>query len=290
MKRLLPPLIVLIALIVIYSVYRDNPEAQKKEAGPTVKIVYVEWSSSTASANVCKAVIEEELGYKCELTPVSAAAMFQSLSSGDQDAMTCCWLPTTHKNYYNKVKDKVIRLGPNLKGTRIGLVVPEYVDMSSIADLKLHTDKLNAEIVGIDPGAGVMQRTEEAMKAYGLDNYKLVEGSGATMTAALKGAIEQERWVVVTGWTPHWKWARWDLKYLHDPEKIYGEPGKIYTLTRLGLKEDMPEVYSFFVNFKWTPDQMQQVMAMNREEGAKPAETARKWVENHPDVVDDWLK
>ena len=37
------------------------------------------------------------------------------------------------------------------------------------------------------------------------------------MTAALKSAIANDEEIAVTGWTPHWMFARWDLKYLDDP-------------------------------------------------------------------------
>ena len=48
----------------------------------TAEIVYVEWSCATASANVVKAVLETKMGYDVELTPVSAAAMWQALATG----------------------------------------------------------------------------------------------------------------------------------------------------------------------------------------------------------------
>ena len=67
----------------------------------------------------------------------------------------------------------------------------------------------------------------------------------------LGDAIRNEEWIAVTGWTPHWMFARWDLKYLEDPEGVFGEAEEIHTLTRVGLKEDMPEVYAFLDNFQW---------------------------------------
>lgn len=259
-------------------------------ADKTVKIVYVEWSSEVASTNLVKAVLQEKMGYDCEITPVSAAAMWQSVASGDQDGMVAAWLPTTHGHYLEKVKDKVVDLGPNLKGTRIGLVVPKYVEIDSIADMNGVADKFDGKIIGIDPGAGIMSKTEKAMKDYKLDKFELVEGSGATMTAALGNSIKKDKWCVVTGWTPHWKWARWDLKYLKDPKNVYGGEEFIATIVRKGLKEDMPKVYSFLDKFNWTPEQMAELMIWNQEDGADPYENAKKWIKEHPKEVESWLK
>lgn len=258
------------------------------EKGP-VELAYVEWSSEVASTNVVKAVLQEKMGYEVELTPVSAAAMWTAVGTGDVDGMVAAWLPTTHGHYLEEVKDKVDNLGPNLKGTRIGLVVPSYVTVDSIPQLKDNVDKFNGEIIGIDPGAGIMSTTEEVLETYNLDNYELVEGSGATMTAALAGAIKNDEWVVITGWTPHWKFAKWDLKYLEDPENVYGGAERINTIVRKGLKEDMPEVYAFLDNFNWTPAEMQEIMVWNQEKEASPYENAVKWVNENPEKVNQWL-
>ena len=179
-----------------------------------VELVYVEWSSEVASANVIRVVLEQQ-GYTVTLTPVSAAAMWQAVASGDADAMVAAWLPTTHGHYLKRVKNKVVDLGPNLEGTRIGLIVPEYVKVDSITDLNHYADRFRQRIIGMDPG-GLMSKTEQVINAYQLD-FNLIEGSGATMVAALNDAITNKQWIVVTGWTPHWKFARWNLKYLADP-------------------------------------------------------------------------
>ncbi len=259
--------------------------ADKKE----VELAYVEWSSEVASTNVVRAVLQERMGYDVEITPVSAAAMWQAVSSGDVDGLVAAWLPTTHGHYLEKVKADVVDLGHNLEGTRIGLVVPEYVTIDSIDDLNKHAEKFDGKIIGIDPGAGIMSTTEKAMEEYGMDKIKLMEGSGATMTAVLKDRIGSKKWVVVTGWTPHWKFAKWDLKYLDDPKEIYGGTEYISTIVRKGLKEDMPEVYNFLDNFKWTAEDMQQVMVWN-DEGGEPYDNAKRWIEENKETVDSWLK
>lgn len=253
-----------------------------------VELAYVEWSCATASTNVVKAVLQEKLGYDVEILPVSAAAMWQALASGDVDGMTTAWLPVTHGHYLEKVKDKVVDLGENCAGAGIGLVVPTYVTIDSIAELEAHADKFDGKIIGIDPGAGIMSKAEKAIEAYGMNKMKLIDSSGAMMTATLGNKIKNKEWVVVTGWTPHWKFARWDLKYLKDPKGIFGGSEYIGTVVRKGLKEDMPDVYRVLDNFHWSLAEIGQVQGWNAE-GADPYESAKRWIKENPERVKAWI-
>ncbi|MAM58767.1 MAG: glycine/betaine ABC transporter substrate-binding protein [Salinicola sp.] len=263
--------------------------AQAQDSKGTVKLAYVEWASTVASTNVVRAVLEEQ-GYDVEMDSLGAAVMWQAVGTGDADAILCAWLPTTHGDYYKQVKDDVEDLGVNLEGTKLGLVVPEYTyeKVSSIADLNDNADLFDDKIVGIDPGAGLMAQTENAIDEYGLDNLQLQSSSGPAMTSALASAIQNKEDIVVTGWTPHWMFARWDLKYLDDPKKAYGDAEHIDTVVHKGLKERLPGAYAILDNFHWTPEQMGEVMLMNQEEGSDPYENAKKWVEENPDVVAEW--
>ncbi|NII11782.1 glycine betaine ABC transporter substrate-binding protein [Oleiagrimonas sp. C23AA] len=273
----------------------DNGQAATEASGNapakahgSVKLAYVEWSSCVAATDVMQATLEKQ-GFDVKTVSVSAAAMYTAIADGDADATVCAWLPTTQGNYYAKTKDQLTNLGANMKGTKLGLVVPKYVDVSSISDLakKSVADKFDDRIVGIDPGAGEMGMTQKAIDQYKLP-MKLIDGSGATMTAALKSAIDNHEPIVVTGWTPHWMWARWDLKYLDDPKGIYGNAEEIDTLVRKGLKQDMPAAYATLDAFNWTPKDMQQVMAANQKSGSDAKANARQWVGQHADMVSGW--
>ncbi|MEF8824213.1 MAG: glycine betaine ABC transporter substrate-binding protein [Desulfohalobiaceae bacterium] len=271
----------------------------------TVKLSYVKWSSEIASTNLVKAVLEQEMGYDCQIEAVDAEEMWSSVAEGEADAMVGAWLPGTHEHYMDKYGDDVVDLGPNLKGARIGLVVPDvtlgrqtagtglrnepYIDVESIAELSEYADKFNFKIMGIDPGAGVMKRTREAIKAYGLDNYELVTGNERTMTHALDRAITQHEWIVVTGWVPHWKFARWELRFLEDPKNVFGGKEHINTMVREGLEEDMPEVAKFLDNFQWSPEQMGQLMIwIHDDDGRFPYEKALRYIRTHVEQVDSW--
>lgn len=261
--------------------------AAQAESKGTVHLAYVEWSSTVASTNVVRVVLEKA-GYDVKTTSLAAAAMWQSVASGDADALLAGWLPTTHEDYYAQLGDQLDDLGVSLDGTKLGLVVPAYMDIDSIEQLNDVADSLNNEIIGIDPGAGLQRLTGEVVKAYDL-KLRLRDGTDAIMTAALGNAIRNKENIVVTGWTPHWMFARWDLKYLDDPKGVYGGAEQIHTIARKGLKEDMPEAWQILKNFAWTPEDMGAVMLMNEEDGADPYENAKKWVEANPELVNQWL-
>lgn len=260
--------------------------ASTSPADKTIKLVYVEWASCTAATHVVQSVLEQQ-GFKVDALSVSGAAMYQALAQGDADATVCAWLPSTHKNYFERTRDKLDDLGPNMSGTKIGLVVPDYVTIDSIDQLAANAGKFQDRIVGIDPGAGEMGITHKAIDEYQLP-LKLIDGSGATMTAALKSAIDNQQWIVVTGWTPHWMWARWDLKYLADPKGVYGGAENIDTLVRKGLKQDSPKAWQILDGFHWTPEAMQQVMAADQAQGADAMANAKAWVKAHAEQVASW--
>lgn len=282
MKRI----IVLLAIAAMIAVSAVPGFAGDKE----VKLAYVEWDCSVATTNVAKAVLQERLGYEVEILPVAASAMWQAVASGDVDAMVSAWLPITHSDYYKRFDKDVENVGYNVKGAKLGWAVPTYVDVDSIADLNKYADKFDDEVIGIDPGAGLMRVSEDAIKEYNLDKFELIEGSGATMTASLQNAIKNKEWIIVTAWTPHWMFGKWDLKYLKDPKKVLGEEEHIDNIVRKDLKNDMPEVYNFLKNFKWkSAKQLQTVMAWNQEDGADRYENAVRFIKENKEQVDGWL-
>ncbi len=104
--------------------------------GQRIKLAYVAWDSEIASTNVVRSVLENKLGYKADMLQVEIGPMWAGIAGGDADAMVAAWLPTTSKDYYDKYKNQIDDLGPNLSGTKLGLVVPAYMNVRSIEDLK----------------------------------------------------------------------------------------------------------------------------------------------------------
>jgi len=281
-----------LALFLILSACTDSEEEVVAEEEPEeqeiIKVAYVDWESEIASAYVVKEVIENRLDYNCEILSVTAISMWESVAAGDQDAMFGAWLPSLQGHYFSAVEDDVVFLGPNLENVEMGLVVPVYTEINSIEELNDYKDEFGGKIIGIDPEAGLMGSTERAIEKYSLE-YELISGSDKTMTSAIDIAFEEERFIVATGWNPHWKFARWDLKYLEDPENVYGEAEYIGTVVRQNLEEDMPEVYAFFDNFYWEASDMEQVMLWFTEEDMSAEEAAARWVSENEEKVDQWV-
>lgn len=150
-------------------------------------------------------------------------------------------------------------------------------------------EQVDYTIVGTDPGSGLMQQTEKAMEDYGLEDWNLITGSGASMTAALKKAYDKQEPIVFAAWSPHWKFIKYDLKFLDDPDLVYGDEEEIHTLARKGLKEDMPEAYTILERFHWETEDMGDIM-VDIEDGEDPDVAAENWVNDNQDKVAEWTE
>ncbi|HEP5784703.1 TPA: ABC transporter permease/substrate binding protein [Streptococcus pyogenes] len=257
------------------------------DKGETVNIAYVQWDSEVASTHVIAEVLKNE-GYHVTLTPLDNAVMWQTVANGNADFSTSAWLPVTHGQQYQKYKSKLDDLGPNLKGTKLGLAVPKYMtDVNSIEDLSKQADQ---KITGIEPGAGIMAAAQRTLKEYhNLSSWELVAASTGAMTTSLDQAIKKKDPIVVTAWSPHWMFAKYDLKYLKDPKETFGSTENINTIARKGLKKDLPNVYKIIDKFHWTQKDMEAVM-LDINKGMSPEAAAKKWVEANQSKVSSWTK
>lgn len=268
----------------------DNGETMIELGDEDLTIPYVAWASSNASTHVVKALLEE-VGYDVTVRQVGKGAMFSSIADGSADANTSTWLPNNSKNLWGEYKDDLEKLNKTVDEAPVGLVVPEYMDIDSIEDLKDNEELGEATdwtLTGIESGSGQMILTEDALEDYGLDNWELQASSDSAMIATLGDAIDNEEPIIVTLWKPHFAFGDWDLKILDDPEKTYGDFDSIWTTARHGLEEDSPAAYQTLKQFEWSEELMNEVM-VDIEDGMEPEDAGQKFIEDHSDLVEEWL-
>lgn len=261
---------------------------KKSENKKEVTIAMVNWIECIANTNLAKAVLEEK-GYDVKLINADVAPVFAAVAKGNADLFMEVWEPITHKPYMDKFGDQVEHIGTIYTQGVLGLVVPSYVTINSIDELNSVKDKFDGKIIGINPGAGIMNITKNVIKDYGLD-YELVASSEAGMLASLKKAYDKKDWIVVTGWKPHTMFARYDLKILKDPKETMGKAETISIIATKGWATKNPELATFFKNFKMNDDLLGSLMLAVEGNPGQEAEAAKKWYHEHKELVDGWFK
>lgn len=269
--------------LLLGTVACDKQKEEKEEN--TIKLAYANWSEGVAMTHLVSVILEEELGYDVVTKMTDIESVFELLNSEEYDVFVDAWLPGTHGNYMDEYGASLEDLGVNVEQVRTGLVVPNYVEIQSIADLEGNM----TEIVGIGAGAGVMQATNKALETYNL-SLTLKEGSEQNMADELTEAIKRREPVVVTGWTPHWLDSRYDLRFLEDPQNVYGDSERIHTIARENFTSEHSRLSLFFERFKLTEEQlgalMDEVVTLpDNEERA-----VKNWIEDHQLLVNRWVR
>lgn len=288
MKRLKRIIAISLVSVLGLSVLTGCSGEGNDSADKHIEIAYPNWVEGVAMTNLAKVVLEEKMDYEVDIDMADIGVIYTSIADGDTDLLLDAWLPVTHKNYYERYKDDIEDLGGNFDNSILGLAVPGYMEVDSIADLNEYKDDLDGKITGLDSGAGVMETTQDAIDDYGLD-YELVVASEPVMLASLSDAIDNEEPIVFIGWKPHWKFARWDLKFLEDPKDVYGEAETLHTLARTGFTEDHPDVAEFFKNFNFTDDELSDLILKLEDGGDDKLKSAKEWMKDNEELVDSWI-
>jgi len=249
------------------------------------------WADAEVVSLMAEQLIETHYGVPVERVMADIGIQYQSVARGDLDLMLMAWLPGTHRDYWERVRDQVLDLGPMYSG-KLGWVVPDYVpanELNSISDLRDPTlaKRFGNRVQGIDPGSGLNQASEQALKSYRLADIELISASSAAMTAVLAQAIREQRWVAVTSWTPHWMLARYQLRFLEDPQGVFGGTERIHAVARLGLDKQFPQVTDFLSRFH-IPDQELSAVLLNAQ-NTSAEEAVMNYIKLHPERVRYWL-
>lgn len=280
--------IALMAVALLFSVTScNNTKKKADDSKGKITILYPNWAEGIAFTQLAKAALENN-GYQVELINLEPGLIYGELSKDNSkgDVFMDAWLPNTHKDYWNSYGNKLVKLGEAFNDGTTGLVVPSYVPINSIEELNANKDKFGGEIIGIGSGAGIYANTNKAIKEYGLD-FEQIASSGPAMVASLEKAEKDKKWIVITGWKPHFMWAKHDIKYLEDPKGVY--PKDVCAIiSRRGFEEDQPEAATFFKNFKLNETQLYSLMEKIDKDGEDAG--AKEWYKENITTVNDWFK
>ncbi|HKL09192.1 MAG TPA: glycine betaine ABC transporter substrate-binding protein [Bacteroidales bacterium] len=274
-------LILFLAIIFTVSSCKTPPP---EEENRTLRIVYTGWSESVAITHLVAVLLEEEMDYSVELKLADVETVYREIAEGKADIFTDAWLPQTHKSYMEQYPDKIVKIGITYPEAKIGFVVPQYSHLKTIADLENYP----SPVIGIDQGAGVMQKAKLALTKYAFPN-KLISLSEKQMIQQLEDSIKRRREIVITGWEPHWIFARYEVRFLDDPQNLFGVKENIYSVGRTGIQEEHPQAIRFFERMQLTEKQLNQlVYAIQLSDD--PRQGAKQWIKENEYIVNQWVK
>ncbi|MUK90709.1 glycine/betaine ABC transporter substrate-binding protein [Ornithinibacillus sp. L9] len=293
MKKIMNLLIILVLVTLAACKTEDNEnEAQQNldNESPTEKIVFgqTSWTSTEAPTEIVKQILEE-VGYEVEVSLLSQPLIFQGLQSEEVDFFMDAWLPYTEAALWEEYKDDLQKVTTSYENVPLGWVVPSYVDEETIADLEGKADKFDGEVVTIEPGAGIVDISEEVMQNenYNMDGFELIPSSESAMMGVIDSKIRNEEPFVITGWRPHSMFAKYDLKFLEDTEENF-KYDNVYVLSYQGIEDKYPEAYEILSNWSIEVSDLEEMM-LAYENGVSFEESAAEWIEENRDQVDEMI-
>lgn len=151
--------------------------------------------------------------------------------------------------------------------------------------------QMNYTITGLEPGAGQTELNDKVIAEYeNLDGWKQDTSSTGAMLSALDQAIQNEEPIMITAWSPHYMFAKWDLKYLEDPQNIFGVEQQALTIVRNGLKDELPNAVELLDRINFEVLDVETALFKSVEENLELEEIAQQWVDENSETVATWTE
>jgi glycine betaine/proline transport system substrate-binding protein len=288
-----------------------------KDCG-TVTLNEQAWAGSTANTYIAKAVLEDKLGCKVEITKIAEIPVFQAMADGKVDAVLEDW---QHTDEYKKFIDQggtVVQGGPLGVEGHIGWFIPKYLmdehpEFASWEGLKGEEDIFKTAesgdqgmFLGGDPS--YVQKDKELIEALGLNLKHVTAGAEPAQVARWSQLYKQKKPVLFYWYTPQYLNQEYDLSEVKLPErsadckddsKAGGDPEQYkcaYDVTIINklfskkFADSGSPAYDVLKNMKLTNEDQEQVAKAIAGDKVDPAKAGADWVAQNADKVDAWLQ
>lgn len=251
----------------------------------TIKLGTMAWEDMIPVAEIAKKVLQDK-GYTVNVTTFSEWGIaYAALTKGDIQVIAS-HVDYVAQDYWNRNKSRLEKISVASHGLYQAFGVPSYVTIDSTEEINANADKFGNKIIGIEPGSGLMREANNAVSAYGL-KPKLIEGSTAGMTAALKSAVDRNEWVVVTIWDPTWMFDKFRMKFLKDPKGIFAPPQSLNMIAQKGFSERHPEARELLAGIFVSRDDIAAISSAVKD-GKTTDEAVKDWINAHADLIKRW--
>jgi glycine betaine/proline transport system substrate-binding protein len=288
-----------------------------KDCG-TVTLNEQAWAGSTANTYIAKAVLEDKLGCKVEITKIAEIPVFQAMADGKVDAVLEDW---QHTDEYKKFIDQggtVVQGGPLGVEGHIGWFIPKYLmdehpEFASWEGLKGEEDIFKTAesgdqgmFLGGDPS--YVQKDKELIEALGLNLKHVTAGAEPAQVARWSQLYKQKKPVLFYWYTPQYLNQEYDLSEVKLPErsadckddsKAGGDPQQykcaygVTIINKLFSKkfaDSGSPALDMLKKMKLTNEDQEQVAKAIAGDKVDPAKAGADWVAQNADKVDAWLQ
>ncbi len=262
-----------------------------------VTVGHLESSDAKVTAEVIKQIFERR-GFNVATKSGGSELMFDMLADREIDFLVYGWLNTTHKDYWQKHKDKLVKIGLLFEGGKYVFAVPNYVPTESITTIEdlLKPDvrkKLNKQIT---LSSFHQERTIYARSA--IQEYKLDEAGFTVKTVSddvfYDEIIDQQKeksWFVVGLRRPTFVNLAGDMRELSDPNSVFIKSADAHIVANKEaweyIKKPMQEVLKRIEISIKSVEELDHAIRVRK---MPTHDAARRWLGAHPYTVEYWLE
>jgi len=300
---------------ITYMLMLSSPA--KAEKCDDVSITLMNWASSAFVTEVSKFLMEQ--GYGCKVTTVPSATMTASTSlaeTGKPDIATEMWINSSPVYAKLEADGKVKTVGKVFKDGGVeGWWIPEYLAKSNPELTKIEGILANPAAVGgrfhnCPTGWGCRVANDHYKVAFEFEKHNMEvfdHGSGETLSTSIAEAYADKKPWFGYYWGPtailgKYKMVKVDVgpynKEAHDcaQKKVCEKPGKsdfpsapVVTGVALKFADSNPEITKLMSQISFTNEQLNSILAWQKEEKASAQESAVQFITNNSDIWSKWI-
>jgi len=311
-----------VALSVILAIILTTLAGIGHAKGKEVVLAQFDWPASIGITYIMKQALQSKLDVRATIIPLSQDVGWKTIEKGILDAAAEIWWPARMADINGYVHErKTVAMSLAYDNAPQGIVIPTWVSqkygISDIDDLRKNANLFDLTGDGKgDMWAGAIDwSATEIMKIkvrdYNLNLDPFTEDTWV-FYAMFQKAMKQEQPIVFYYWAPDWLFSKYDLTWIKEPEYdpkkwryVRGEPdqsyivcgwqpARVYTIFSKKLKDRVPKAYQFFQNFHISIDDVSFIIAEIEQIPGNPKkdpdQVAKRWLADHPEVVNDWIK